>query len=333
MKTPSFSPFEARAALADLSGLSDSLPLQELHCFMQELQKWQEKLNLTGGGAPFTRKGARRGKENPASHGRPHGDPHAPMEAWASFSQTIWERHILDCAQYFETVSNFPGPWLDLGSGAGFPGFIWALLLMKKNAPEHGIGHGLGHGSGASAARGGTESEAATESRPGAGTDAGNIWLCEKSRHKANFLRHVSRETGCFPRIIDSDLARIDLQEWQEIGLVALRALSLKNISDIKWGAHDKKRTYLAYFLGSKQKNELTSFIHRHKLDYIFVESRHNTARPPLPQTHAHPREVGSRNPNQRTKEGLLVTASLWPFLLRSQTKRAVLVKQRLPSI
>ncbi len=324
MKTPpSFSPFAARTSLADLSGLSGlsgALPLQELHCFMQELQKWQEKLNLTGGGEAFarkdisdTRKGGRRKKENRALHGHPHEHPQAQLESWASFSQAIWERHILDCAQYFETVSRFPGPWLDLGSGAGFPGFIWALLLMKKNArgTETDTKHNTGHNT-------------------GAGTGAGRVWLCEKSRHKANFLRHVSRETGCFPSVIASDLARLDLQE---MGLVALRALSLKNISDIKLNAHDKKRTYLAYFLGSKQKNELTSFIHTHKLDYIFVESRLATARPPLPPTHSHQRGVGSRNPNQRTTEGLLVTASLWPFLLRSQTKRAESAKPRPPSI
>ena len=80
MKTPSFSPFAARASLADLSGLSGSLPLQELQAFMQELQKWQEKLNLTGGGftggeEAFARKDAekgRRGKKKTQPHMNTH---------------------------------------------------------------------------------------------------------------------------------------------------------------------------------------------------------------------------------------------------------------------
>ena len=46
----------------------------------------------------------------------------------------IWQRHIADSAQLVENVSretlgpNAPGPWLDLGSGPGFPGLVIAAL-------------------------------------------------------------------------------------------------------------------------------------------------------------------------------------------------------------
>ena len=46
----------------------------------------------------------------------------------------IWQRHIADSAQLTENVSretfgpNAQGPWLDLGSGPGFPGLVIAAL-------------------------------------------------------------------------------------------------------------------------------------------------------------------------------------------------------------
>ncbi|MDP5103235.1 MAG: 16S rRNA (guanine(527)-N(7))-methyltransferase RsmG [Erythrobacter sp.] len=46
----------------------------------------------------------------------------------------IWQRHIADSAQLIQNVSretlgaNAGGPWLDLGSGPGFPGLVIAAL-------------------------------------------------------------------------------------------------------------------------------------------------------------------------------------------------------------
>jgi 16S rRNA (guanine527-N7)-methyltransferase len=46
----------------------------------------------------------------------------------------VWQRHILDSAQLLhvsrETVP--AGPWLDLGSGAGFPGLVIAALQPER---------------------------------------------------------------------------------------------------------------------------------------------------------------------------------------------------------
>ena len=47
----------------------------------------------------------------------------------------IWQRHIADSAQLTQNVSretfgaNASGPWLDLGSGPGFPGLVIAALF------------------------------------------------------------------------------------------------------------------------------------------------------------------------------------------------------------
>lgn len=40
----------------------------------------------------------------------------------------IWNRHIIDSAQLIPFAPSPDAPWLDLGTGAGFPGLIVALL-------------------------------------------------------------------------------------------------------------------------------------------------------------------------------------------------------------
>ncbi len=42
--------------------------------------------------------------------------------------ETLWERHILDSAQLAFLASEPSRPWLDIGSGAGFPGIVLACL-------------------------------------------------------------------------------------------------------------------------------------------------------------------------------------------------------------
>jgi len=45
----------------------------------------------------------------------------------ASLDQ-VWQRHIVDSAQLLAHVSRETSPWLDLGTGAGFPGLVIAVL-------------------------------------------------------------------------------------------------------------------------------------------------------------------------------------------------------------
>lgn len=42
--------------------------------------------------------------------------------------ETIWLRHLADSAQLLAHVSRETSPWLDLGTGAGFPGLIIAAM-------------------------------------------------------------------------------------------------------------------------------------------------------------------------------------------------------------
>ena len=46
----------------------------------------------------------------------------------ASTLDHIWDRHIVDSAQLLRFCPASPQTWIDLGSGAGFPGIVVALL-------------------------------------------------------------------------------------------------------------------------------------------------------------------------------------------------------------
>jgi 16S rRNA (guanine527-N7)-methyltransferase len=47
----------------------------------------------------------------------------------ASTLETIWTRHVLDSAQLVPLAAEMTGLWLDIGSGAGFPGLVVAALV------------------------------------------------------------------------------------------------------------------------------------------------------------------------------------------------------------
>src|SRR5690606_27445432 len=45
----------------------------------------------------------------------------------AASLESVWQRHFADSLQLIDHVPREPGPWLDLGSGAGFPGLVLAI--------------------------------------------------------------------------------------------------------------------------------------------------------------------------------------------------------------
>jgi 16S rRNA (guanine527-N7)-methyltransferase len=45
----------------------------------------------------------------------------------------LWRRHMFDSAQLFPLLPPNPGPILDLGSGAGFPGLVLAILAGQNS--------------------------------------------------------------------------------------------------------------------------------------------------------------------------------------------------------
>lgn len=75
----------------------------------------------------------------------------------------IWHRHVADSLQLLDCAPPEATRWLDLGSGAGFPGLVLAIALAE---------------------------------RPGAQVD-----LVEANSRKCAFLRHVARLTGAPARV------------------------------------------------------------------------------------------------------------------------------------
>jgi 16S rRNA (guanine527-N7)-methyltransferase len=71
---------------------------------------------------------------------------------------TVWDRHFADSAQLLALAPAGARRWLDLGSGAGFPGLVLAVLLAERGAS--------------------------------------NMTLMESDQRKAAFLREAARQTG-----------------------------------------------------------------------------------------------------------------------------------------
>jgi 16S rRNA (guanine527-N7)-methyltransferase len=45
---------------------------------------------------------------------------------------SIWSRHIVDSAQLIGLAAESEGDWLDIGTGAGFPGLVVAALTKRR---------------------------------------------------------------------------------------------------------------------------------------------------------------------------------------------------------
>lgn len=99
----------------------------------------------------------------------------------------VWRRHVADSAQL---VGLFPDTrhWLDLGSGAGFPGLVTAILLAET---------------------------------PGAGVD-----LIESNSRKCAFLRQVIRDTEAPARVHQGRIETL-MKAWSEpVERVSARSLA-----------------------------------------------------------------------------------------------------------
>ena len=98
----------------------------------------------------------------------------------------VWTRHVADSAQVLDLAPIRRARWLDMGSGAGFPGIVIALITADTQNPVE-------------------------------------MTLVESDRRKAAFLSTVSRETGV-PMIIQA--ARIEAVAPQSADTVSARALA-----------------------------------------------------------------------------------------------------------
>jgi 16S rRNA (guanine527-N7)-methyltransferase len=93
----------------------------------------------------------------------------------------VWHRHFADSAQLLALAPQ-ARTWLDLGSGAGFPGLVAAILLADAACGA------------ASAPQPGEEASGGRAARP-------HITLIESNTRKCAFLREVVRQTGLLGRL------------------------------------------------------------------------------------------------------------------------------------
>lgn len=94
----------------------------------------------------------------------------------------LWHRHFADSAQILPLAGAHPTPWLDIGSGGGFPGLVCAILLADK---------------------------AYAPAAPP------RVTLVESHVRKGAFLREVARQTG-LAQVVDILSIRIETLPTQD---------------------------------------------------------------------------------------------------------------------
>jgi 16S rRNA (guanine527-N7)-methyltransferase len=99
----------------------------------------------------------------------------------------VWTRHIADSAQLLKLAPH-ARRWVDMGSGAGFPGMVIAIQL--------------------------------------ADTSGAQVHCIESDQRKCAFLREVARATGAPARIHAARIESIDPEALGPVDAVASRALA-----------------------------------------------------------------------------------------------------------
>jgi len=106
----------------------------------------------------------------------------------ASTLPQVWHRHFADSAQLVGLVP-LARTWIDLGSGAGFPGLVVAILLAEANRCE--------------------------------------VTLVESDTRKCAFLREVARQTGIAVDIVNARIESLSTQaRIATVDVISARALA-----------------------------------------------------------------------------------------------------------
>lgn len=104
----------------------------------------------------------------------------------------IWQRHFADSAQVLGYAPPEAKSWLDLGSGAGFPGLVIAIMVSGPEWP----------------------------------TPPESIRLIESDRRKAAFLREVVRQLDLPVDILCERIEKIAIQSKFDSDVITARALA-----------------------------------------------------------------------------------------------------------
>jgi 16S rRNA (guanine527-N7)-methyltransferase len=153
-----------------------------------------------------------------------------------SSKKTIFERHIIDSAQIIDFVDFNSNTTIDLGSGAGFPGIVVAIILknMKKNM---------------------------------------NVHLYEKSYHKSRFLREVSEKLNLNTKVFQKNIFEI---KNLETGTVMSRAFKpMPVVLDLVYENFSKYKN-LIFFMGKSGKKIFEKSKDDWSIEYIEKKSLTN---------------------------------------------------------
>ena len=142
--------------------------------------------------------------------------------------EDIRERHIVDSAQIVDFVDLNCNTTSDLGSGGGLPGLIVAIVMKKiKNSMK--------------------------------------VNLYEKSHHKCEFLREVSKKLSLNTEIIHKDIFTI---KNIETGTIMSRAFKPMPVILNLVNENFKKYKNIIFFMGNTGRKIFNDMLQEWELDY-----------------------------------------------------------------
>jgi len=138
------------------------------------------------------------------------------------------ERHIVDCAQAIDFINKNNKICTDLGSGAGLPGIVLAILLRDKNINM-------------------------------------KMNLYEKSNHKSSFLRQVVKKLKLDVQILQKDIFK---EENLISGSIVARAFKPLPIILELVEKNFKNYTNLIVFMGKNGKQLIEETVKNREFEY-----------------------------------------------------------------
>ena len=145
----------------------------------------------------------------------------------------IWDRHFLDSAQIINHVDASEKRWVDVGSGAGFPGLVVALLLRERKIDC-------------------------------------DVVLVEKSAKKVFFLNEVIRKLNLNVKVVNK---RVDCIDPLNADILTARAFSeLKELIELAH-RHRKERGICLFLKGENYRSELDKTLNYWFIDYDVFDS------------------------------------------------------------
>ena len=150
-----------------------------------------------------------------------------------ALKKTIIERHIIDSAQIIDFVDLNSNIITDLGSGAGFPGIVVAIILKNMKNKM-------------------------------------NVHLYEKSHHKNHFLKEVSEKLNLNTKVFQKNIFEI---KNLETGTIMSRAFKpMPVVLDLVYENFSKYKN-LIFFMGKSGKKVFENSKKKWNLEYIEKKS------------------------------------------------------------